>query len=306
MAPTLLTSKIWNRITSAARRGKGDVAVAYLGSGAAKLLPLRAGSTLVVDASEAAVRSGQTDPRELKSLHDAEVDVFSVGNLHAKVFVFGGVAIIGSANASGRSATHLIEAALETSARPVVAQARRFVRSMAVESLGPEHLDELIKIYRPPRFPSRAATRTRRGRIHPLHAPLRIVQLKRISYGDAEKEAARVGGPIARRDLRPRFRLEEFSWGPGTPRRGELVLQVTREDDRRLMVSPPGRVLHMQPVRGSKRRIVFLEVPARNRRSISQARPRLGAVIATRLRRGGYLSSLKVAEVLSLWRMRVP
>ena len=70
MSVDLITTKIWPTLTAAARRSRrpAAVAVAYFGRGAAKLLPLRHGSCLVVDAGDAAVKSGQTCPAELKKL----------------------------------------------------------------------------------------------------------------------------------------------------------------------------------------------------------------------------------------------
>ena len=76
------------------------VAVAYFGTGASKLLPLRKGSTLIVDMSQAAVGSGQTNPSEILKLVNRGVDVHSVNNLHAKVFAVGNQAFVGSTNVS--------------------------------------------------------------------------------------------------------------------------------------------------------------------------------------------------------------
>jgi phosphatidylserine/phosphatidylglycerophosphate/cardiolipin synthase-like enzyme len=56
-----------------------------------------------VDASEAAVQAGQTCPASLSSMLKRGVQVFSREGLHAKVFVFGTTAYIGSANVSGNS-----------------------------------------------------------------------------------------------------------------------------------------------------------------------------------------------------------
>ena len=105
MTTELITDRVWAAITEAARNTKTPayVAVAYFGNGASKLLPLRKGSRLVVDASEHAVKSGQTSPAELLKLHRKGVKVYSIENLHAKVFVFGRTAFVGSANVSQRS-----------------------------------------------------------------------------------------------------------------------------------------------------------------------------------------------------------
>lgn len=155
MSSQLVTENVWKTLTSATRQSRqpAAVAVAYFGQSAAKLLPLPARSRLVVDASEAAVKSGQTCPGELKTVSQKNaVRVYSVANLHAKVFVFGGIAFVGSANASWRSADTLIEALLATTDRKAVAAARQFVRDLCLHELGPEELDRLQRMYRPPRY----------------------------------------------------------------------------------------------------------------------------------------------------------
>lgn len=56
---SLITCGVWASITKAAKAAatKAHVAVAYSGTGASRLLPLRAGSTLVVDMSTSAVKT---------------------------------------------------------------------------------------------------------------------------------------------------------------------------------------------------------------------------------------------------------
>jgi hypothetical protein len=58
------------------------------------------------------------------------VEVHSVENLHAKVFVAGARALVGSTNVSFTSATGLVEALLETSDREPVRQCRDCVKSL--------------------------------------------------------------------------------------------------------------------------------------------------------------------------------
>lgn len=228
--------------------------------------------------------------------------MFSVNNLHAKVFVFGTVAFVGSTNASNHSAVQLLEAALETREPGAVRQAREFVLRHAREPLGPEHLKRLIRMYKPPKFPGgRAASKHRTGG-GPLFSPLRIVQLKPIGWTDAETDASEVGEPLARKELRPKFRLEQFSWSGSTPKKGEHVVQVTADErGKKKMVSPPGRVIHRQPAAGGKRVIVFVEVPSRNRRALAAIRRRWGMSVAKRLSRGGVVTRNFGAQLRSLW-----
>jgi hypothetical protein len=78
MKTQFVTHDIWKSLTASAKaaRKPSFVAVAYFGQGASKLLPLLAGSRLVVDASENAVKSGQTHPADLKKLQMRGVVIY--------------------------------------------------------------------------------------------------------------------------------------------------------------------------------------------------------------------------------------
>jgi hypothetical protein len=150
---TLLTNHIWPTLTAAVKTSpRPAVAVAYFGQGAAKLLPLPHGSHIVVDASDGAVKSGQTCPAELIKLLKRGVRVYSRKNLHAKIFVLGTKLFVGSANVSQHSAHALREAMVVTTDRSAVAAARTFIRELCVQEIGPEMLSHLAKLYRPPRL----------------------------------------------------------------------------------------------------------------------------------------------------------
>lgn len=100
MDAELVTRNLWPTITKAAEQSKfrSYGAVAYFGKGGAKMLPLRTGSILIVDASETAVKSGQDCPAELVILYHQGVRIFSHPKLHAKIYVIGKRLFIGSAN----------------------------------------------------------------------------------------------------------------------------------------------------------------------------------------------------------------
>jgi phosphatidylserine/phosphatidylglycerophosphate/cardiolipin synthase-like enzyme len=165
MAITLLTDHVWQTLTAATKaRVKPAVAVAYFGQGAAKLLPLPNGSRIVVDASEGAVKSGQTCPAELIKLLKRGVRIYSRKNLHAKIFVFGSKVFVGSANASLHSAHTLREAMLVTTDRNAIATAREFIRELCVQEIGPETLTRLAKLYRPPRLPGGGRQRPKQSK----------------------------------------------------------------------------------------------------------------------------------------------
>jgi hypothetical protein len=78
MSVQLIAASVWSALTDAARRSKKPAyaAVASFGKGAADLLRLPPGSQLVVDASECAVKHGQTHPADLKRMRRRKVLVY--------------------------------------------------------------------------------------------------------------------------------------------------------------------------------------------------------------------------------------
>jgi hypothetical protein len=282
----LVTSSPWDRIQSLVKKrpGKCHVAVAYFGSGASKLLPLRAGSVLVIDMSERAVKSGQTKPSEVSKLLRNGVEVHSVENLHAKVFVAGNRALVGSTNVSFTSATGLVEALLETTDRDSVRQCRDFVKSLLGEVIDIAHARRLQRLYRPPRFGKGSqkpgAKRTRQ----PAHSPLWAVPTERITVDEEDQAHADEGRPQARKRMQfPRAsNLDEFYWHGsdliGRLAGGHMVIQVTDEGSKH-MISPEARVVHVEEYRKGRSRsgVVFLEISkGLKRKGVESVVARLG------------------------------
>jgi phosphatidylserine/phosphatidylglycerophosphate/cardiolipin synthase-like enzyme len=214
----LLTAGIWKLITAAAKtaRKPSYVAVAYFGQGASKLLPLRANSRLVVDASDNAVKSGQTHPADLKRLQGRGVVIYSVANLHAKIYVFDSTAFVGSANVSNNSAGTLIESMIRTTDHGIVHSAKSFVDGLCLDELSPGTLDRLQKIYRRPRLskgmkPKRGSAVTRN-----TQADLRRLFLTQLVRHEPPKgsEAAQERGlkaAMSRRKHGRTYEVQDFN-----------------------------------------------------------------------------------------------
>ena len=76
MKPTLHTHGVWPRLTALARKQHpAFAAVPYFGSGASELLPLKAGSKLIVKFDRESVLSGQVNPQEIIRLLKRGVEV---------------------------------------------------------------------------------------------------------------------------------------------------------------------------------------------------------------------------------------
>ena len=137
-----------NRIRKAKKSQQLFAAVAYVGAGATKILPLRRGDVLVCNASDAAIKQGSTSAKVLEMFFDRGVKIFNEPRLHGKVVVLPGRAFVGSANASSRSRDVLYEAEVETTDFRIVTASQRFVERHArqLRRLHREDVERLLKI----------------------------------------------------------------------------------------------------------------------------------------------------------------
>lgn len=262
----LSPDNVWPRITELARRTpQAMVAVAYFGQEAGRLLPLKPGSVLVVDAHPGSVKAGQTCPSELLKLIKKKVEVHSCSNLHAKVFVFGSRAIIGSANASNFSKSYLLEAAVETSDSGVVSACKEFIQSLRGDQITPQYAKLLSKIWNPPKVPGTKKKRPRGPTFHPLWA----VPLVRTEWEPVDNEKDQQAEPLAREKLTKsrRFVLNKILWQGSDAlmtevRPGHQLIQVI-DEGKTTRVYPPARVIHIEKYIGGRanRIIVYLQAP---------------------------------------------
>src|SRR5262249_13119865 len=105
------------------------------------------------------VRKGLTCPEELLKLRGKGVRVFGCKDLHAKVFVFDDVAVVGSSNASASSAGTLIEAGVEFTGA-ALGDDRSFGKSLATKKPSKKALEKLQKSYNTAAKPHPGGNRT--------------------------------------------------------------------------------------------------------------------------------------------------
>jgi hypothetical protein len=311
MSSTFISQDIWAQLTKAVRASQQpcDVAVAYIGKGAGRLLPLPKDSRLVVDASERSVSSGQTCPDDLTKLLNRGVRVFSVPNLHAKVFVVGRAAYIGSANVSSRSASQLVEAVIRTTDLKAVRDARQFVSDHCLDELTPTALKRLASLYRPPLVPGGNSEKkeVKQTSRRPTLPRLLLAKLKLGDWPESDQALHDASLRVAKnRRQRPRsFKLDSFRYAGKCPfQRGDKVVQVIDEGAGKVFVSPPGDVLHVRTSRTEKGQVsfVYLELPARRRRSLKTLALALGDGALKCLRRGGVIRNAAFARaLLNIW-----
>lgn len=159
----VVSEGLWTELRRIAGKKKNRprlAAVAYVTSD--ERVNFGKGDILVCDATDTAIKSGQTAAAILRRAHDRGAQLFSSPGLHAKVFLLGRVAVIGSANLSSKSATELDEAALITDDARATSGVRLLVESLSQTA---DRIDQgfLRRIEKLPVVQARRGSRRRRS-----------------------------------------------------------------------------------------------------------------------------------------------
>jgi hypothetical protein len=157
----LLSTELWPRLKSLAKHAKKKhAAIGYVTDD--KKVRFGKNDVLITDASDEAIKSGQTSAVVLKEAFERKALIYSVSGLHAKVYVFDKYAAIGSANLSLHS-EQLIEAALLTDHPTAVSTARLFIEHLkfGAELVDESFIQRICKIRVSPRIKSHFKTRSK-------------------------------------------------------------------------------------------------------------------------------------------------
>src|SRR5688572_6498967 len=168
-------------------------------------IAFRAGATLVLDASDPAIRARSTNRDALNTLFNRRVRLFSYPGLHAKVLVLGRTAVIGSMNLSNHSQRRLIEAGIVTDHPQVVGDVVRFIESLIgnADEIKQPFLDRIATLRLAPRHGLPSGVRAHR----PAEVPRSASWLLNLEPGwdqaGPKGSGAEKGHQVAKRRLPP-------------------------------------------------------------------------------------------------------
>lgn len=121
----ILSSTLWPRLKKLAKTAhKKFAAVAYVTDDDA--VKFGKGDVLITDASDEAIKTGQTSAAVLNAAWKRKASIFSIPKLHAKLYIFDRYVIVGSANLS-KSSQKRIEVALLTDHPTTVSASRLLI-----------------------------------------------------------------------------------------------------------------------------------------------------------------------------------
>lgn len=263
--------RLWPTVKKLAHRSRGTrIAVsAYIGSGASKMLPLRRGDVLLCALSLRNCRAGNVYPSELRRLLKKGVKVFAQADLHAKVYLFGGTGVVGSANMSGNSERVLDEAAILVRGA-LVREIREWVKQRLGDPVQMGFLEECERVFRAPRFGAGVPQRGKKsGHRSPREGSVWLVKTSPTEFPEAEAATVQAGDKVARRRLgRPRANdLDTIRWPHATRIQPGDTLINLHSNGRKVRVLPHGKVVHRKvvPARQGSATYLYFEVPARFR-----------------------------------------
>ncbi len=267
----LFNVSLWDELEKRAAVAKSvRAAVAYVGTGASRMLTLKQGDQLVTDMSLRSVRAGVTNPHEIKVMLENGVQVFSRASLHAKFFILGTTVIVGSSNISRHSKECLDEAAVLTNDPAAVARARAIFEQLCTEPVRNDYLQRCLEEYRPPTFvpnPARGPQRRReavQGKLW-LIANLEHKEIPDEELASAARAVAGAAGKILDFE-RSEVDYLHYSKRAGffaKLREGDWAIQCFPEG-RGYEVWPPARFLkitHYDRGRGKRRYLLLFEQP---------------------------------------------
>jgi hypothetical protein len=310
MKQALITENVWQYLTEKVKASKNKmyVAVAYFGQGAASMLPLTKGSTLLVDASEKAVKSGQTCPEELLKLYKKGVLIYSLPNLHAKMYVIGKTLFVGSANVSYNSSNVLFETLLSTTDSDAIENAKAYITSFCGADMGSEELKRLQKMYNPSKGgwgpKGKKAEKTKK---QALKQKLYVCKLKSLdNWTEEEHEESEKGLKEAntKRNEGSTHRIDTFKWTGKMPmKKYDEVLQVINIGDDSV-VYPPGRLIHTRKYKknGKEATFCYVEVQEKKELPLNRVKTKLKTEEFNKLfTRRGYKDVELANKIYSLW-----
>ncbi len=254
----MITDRIWSRVTRLIQGQPAKIAAfAYVSKGAP--LSFGDGDTLICDATDRAIKSGQTDAQSLRRFFGNGAKRFSCQDLHAKVMVSGEITVIGSANLSSSAETTLVEAVLVTRRARLRSQALALIESIKTESvpIDEKFIDRICAL--PVDRQVEPISPTRRVRIQELGARLWVVSVSPMDdIGEEEQRLVDEGEQDARSvvgDPEAQFEWLRFTGKSGFRRQakpGDSVIEILRHKRKTVVTGPRGIVVRQDQDRWTR------------------------------------------------------
>ncbi len=226
-----LSNDIWPVIKSLSNSSrKTKIAVAYFGTGASTQFSFKKGDILLVAMTLNNVKIGQINPFEIEKLYKKGVFIFTLANLHSKIYLFDKKVIIGSPNVSSNSANTLIETGILTDDSKTISLTENFIKEYCIEKVEQDYIKICKKNYNPPNFFGGRKKKVTSKKIKGQLSRLWVISTKSSTVNDeiSVKEEKLFEKEISDKQA---FTTEKITYSPSDSfikniRKGDMLIQV--------------------------------------------------------------------------------
>jgi hypothetical protein len=175
---------LWDRIkTLSENKTKQTVVVSpYIGSNVNNMIAFKPGDFLISSITEANVKQGNVNPSSLEYLKMQGVRIFSINNLHSKIYYFNDSVVVCSANLSENSKNNLVESGIWTDDQETLKSVLEDLRLLCKEEVNLEFIRSLKTSYNPALKITGVSTNT------PRASSLHMLSVIEMSYTQDEAE----------------------------------------------------------------------------------------------------------------------
>ncbi len=252
-----LTGDIWKEVNKLLTARQRKIAcIAYVTS---DKLNLSKGDTLICDASNYAIKFGETSAKTIETYFNKGVKVFSNQQLHSKILLTDTFLVIGSANLSKSSAEKLIESSIVTKDDVLLSDARAFCHNLISEStlLNEGHIQSLLKInvIRRPSKPT-ANSKVRQKKFGNLYWFVSAFPIKDRTYDKIKEDVERTTTVVSNETKIDEDDISFLRWKNNTEfskaaKEGDqIILRFSNSDKTRSYIYPPSTILKKEAVDG--------------------------------------------------------
>lgn len=240
----IIKDKVWSRVNRLLKKRDNKIAaIAYVSKGTP--LSFGDGDVLICDASDPAIKSGETDATTLKRFRSDGAQLYSCQNLHAKILISGDSVVIGSANLSASSENHLLEASLITTRSQIRSQINALIHNIVEVSIPVDdkfinHISSLPVTKR-----LRPFARHKKPKVKGIGNRYWIVNTRPLDkYPDDEEQYIERGEEEARNVMKdPDADVYWIRWTGNNrfcrlAKRGDTVIEVTRHKKKATVANP--------------------------------------------------------------------
>src|SRR5690606_8313831 len=255
-----LSNNLWDNIRLLSENSKNQMVVVspYVGRNIDNIIKFKENDILITSLTKSNVEQGNVDPRSVEKLIDNKVKVFSIENLHSKIYYFEESVIVGSSNLSENSKDYLFESGIWTDDKRVIKQIENELEELLEEEITLEYVQSLKEYYVPARTPFRG------GINKPHSSDVWVISVISTDYTEEELELLKSKEEEYQLLLREGYEISDIRFEIDNSfinevKIGESVIEVN-QDEKKIYAPKKDLGIELGPKKNGKVKVKFLRL----------------------------------------------